>query len=184
MPAMTDREFGQALAAAIRRKEWTNREFARRMPVDSTLVSKWIHGPKQMTRQQVQRAVLVLDDLGFSFSAARYVSGEVLGRTLDAVDGGLAAVTLCVSKEMREMAEALELAREITITPPAAHEREQALEVTLSLLELVAACKEMAARMCADYGFPASLIAAELVPRLREQGYVRQKENRLRPQAA
>src|SRR5690606_29896390 len=122
MPAMTDREFGQALAGAIRRKGWTNREFARRMPVDSTLVSKWIHGPKQMSRDQIQRAVTVLDDFGFCLAVARYVAGGVLGESLDAVDGGLAAVTLCVSKEMREMAEALELAREITITPPAAHE--------------------------------------------------------------
>lgn len=184
MPAMTDREFGQALAAAIARKGWTNREFARRMPIDSTLVSKWIHGPKQMTRQQVQRAVLVLDDLGFSFAAARYVAGGVLGMTLDAVEGGRAGATLCVGKEMRELAAALDAAHEIVITPPYEHEREQALDVTLNLLELVAACKEMAARMCEDYRFPASLIAAELAPRLREQGYVRNEKSRLRQQAA
>src|SRR5690606_28009269 len=111
-------EFGQALAAAISRKGWTNREFARRMPVDSTLVSKWIHGPKQMTRHQIQRAIVVLDDFAFCVAAARYIAGGVLGTTLDAVDGRLAGVTLCVGKELREMAAALEAAHELVVTPP------------------------------------------------------------------
>lgn len=172
MSTMTSRELGRELADAIGRKGWTNREFSRRMPVDSTLISKWVHGHKEMTHYQIRRAVAVLDDFRFSLAAARYVSGGVLGSTLDAVDGGLAAVTLCVGKEIREMSAALDLAREIVITPPAAHEREQALEVTLNLLELVAACKEMVARMCEDYEFPVSLLAAQLPPRLKAQGYV------------
>lgn len=172
MPMMTDVELGQELAAAIARRRWTNREFARQMPVDSTLVSKWIHGAKPMTRHQLQRAVMVLDDFTFCLAVARYASGGVLGVTLDAVDGGRAGAALCVAKEIAEAQATLAAAHAILIAPPDDNMRESAIDVALALLELSSACKETIARLCQSYGLGASEMAFALAARLREQGYV------------
>lgn len=172
MPMMTDLELGQELAAALVRRQWTNREFARRMPVDETLVSKWIHGTKQMTRHQLQRAVAVLDDFGFCMAVARYTSGGVLGITLDAVDGGRAGAALCVGKEIREAEATLAAAHLMLIAQPDEHNRPQAFDVARALLELASACKETVARICHSHRIAPSELASAIWASMQEQRYI------------
>lgn len=181
---MTDAEFGLEIKAARERKGWLQRELALRLHRKAPVVCAWERGHAAPQRDDVRLMVRVFDDWAFNLAVGRYYTESVLGFRYNAIAEGRAVAAMMVELEMRDVAQAMEVAKAAMMVPPQDEVREVAEALCLELLEAKAAINEQLLRLTHAHGISAASLAVERHKRAVSKGFAIERKNGLVTQAA
>lgn len=167
-----DYGFGEAIREAMARKGWTQRELARQIPCDRSLVSQWINGHRRPDMESVRAMTGLFNDVDFNFAVARWSTGGLVGNVFDGVAGGRAVAKMCLDREVQEMQEAIAQASATLLRDPDDNDAPDVIHAWINLKELHVAAAEMMRRLAQEYGLGARDLHRAFDERVRGKGYV------------
>lgn len=167
-----EREFGRAIRTAIERKGWTQQQLAVRIPCQRSLVSQWVNGYRQPTRDHVLRMIELFDDIDFTFAVARWATGGQLGHRFDGVQGGRAGAAICMEQEVRDLQRVIDEAAHILLMEPTEHTQDKMVEAWVDLKEAHVAIGELMRRIATEHRLSARRLQAAFVEAARRKGYI------------
>lgn len=181
---MTHAEFGQEIQAARERAGWHQWQLADRLGCARSSIGGAETGCRPLNRGAIVDAVALFDDTAFTLAVARYMTGGLVGAVAPAISGVRTAAAIAMSVELEELREDLARVKAELLRDPAMAERETVRSVYCNILDVIMTCNQLLIELSRDYGLSLREMQKRHLEEVRAKGYVKQKESRLRPQAA
>lgn len=162
---------GTAIQDALQRKGMCEKDLAEKVFVSRPQVNHWKHGRRQITKESLRRINEAMHDMRLQLASIEYVTGGVLGQTLDGLDGTPATALHVASVELEEAMEFLRKARRLVIQCPSRVDKSSAMEVALEVMEGLAALNEFLAAWACRFKLDPQELGRRHKGRLLERGY-------------
>lgn len=176
---MTVAEFGRELAAARKRKGWSQQELARRLGCKVSRISSAEAGYRQLSVRDIQALEQLLDDPRFTFAIARYTTNGLVGSVAEGLCGVPVAAIMALAIEMRELQQLMERVQPEVLRGPTNDNRELMVRTAVDGLDVNAITNQFTIDVCDRYpGTTLRTLVAMHEQEKREKGYGFKKSDR------
>lgn len=174
---MTDAEFGRELAAARKRKGWSQRELADNLGCKPSRISAAEAGYRQLSVRDIKALENLLDDARFTFAIARYMTNGLVGSVAGGLCGVPTASVMALAIEMEELRKDVDHVKPEVLRGPTPANMDAMVRAAANGLDVGAMSNQFAIEVTDRYPVTLRDIVALHEREKRQKGYAPTNEN-------